>query len=295
VNLPLRRLPPLTALRAFHAAGRHLSMKAAAEELLLTPSAVSHQVRALERQLGLDLFVRGHRSLSLTAEGRDYWELLDRAFAEIARGTERLTAGRRPRLRISALPMIADALLLPRLGALQAALPDVEIALDTANRLADFARDPVDVAIRFGRGGWPGLASEVLLPLTFTAVCAPAVAARLSGVADLAGEVLIQHSAKPDGWREWLAAAGHPGLAPRAELAVDSLQAALSAAAQGLGVAYAPLELADLRGLALPFPGLRVAGYAYHLVCRPEDRGRPDVAALRDWLRDAVAALPRVA
>ncbi len=173
-------LPPLHALRAFEAAARHLSFARAAVELNLTPSAISHQIRHLEESLGRRLFERRHRGLELTAVGRVYFPLVRGAFEQLAQATV-LIGGTGPELRnvltISCMPSFAMVWLIPRLPAFQAAHPAIEVRLDTSSRFVDFARDGIDVGIRFGTGQWPGVAAEFLFSETLFPICAPALIA----------------------------------------------------------------------------------------------------------------------
>ena len=153
-----RRLPPLNAVRAFEAAARHLSFTRAAEELHVTQAAISHQVKALEVYLGLKLFRRLNRALVLTEDGQTYLPPVKRIFDQLYDATRRLTESEaRGKLTVSALPSLAARWLVPRLGRFRAAHPDIDIRLAPATHLVDFAREDVDVAIRYGRGQYPGL------------------------------------------------------------------------------------------------------------------------------------------
>src|SRR5262249_142693 len=152
------------ALRLFEASARHLSFKQAAEELRLTPSAVSHGIRSLEQWLGAPLFVRAARGLELTATGESYYPVVKSALAMLVSGTPRVA--RRPsqrRLSISAAPTFACRLLLPSLAAFRDAYPRIGVAVDTSHAHAELGQGGVDVAIRMGRGGWPGVAARELV------------------------------------------------------------------------------------------------------------------------------------
>ncbi|HYE00433.1 MAG TPA: transcriptional regulator GcvA [Alphaproteobacteria bacterium] len=283
------RLPPLPALHAFAIAGRHLSFKAAAAALHLTPSAVSHRIAALERHLGVALFLRLNRRLELTPAGQSYLALVTEAFDRLAQGTAALTARHgRTALRVSAVPYFAASFLIPRLGDFLSRHPEIDLRVDTAQQLVDFGREAVDAAIRLGGGAWPGLAAERLLDVSATPVAAPAVAARLRAPADLAAATLIHLSNTPDAWPRWFEAAGLKGRVPPGGLWVDGMQPALQAAEQGLGVALGLLplsrdELASGR-LAAPLALAMPAGIAYWFVTRPGDERRPAIAAFRTWL-----------
>jgi LysR family glycine cleavage system transcriptional activator len=289
----LPRLPPLGPLRAFHAAATLGSFKAAASALNLTPSAVSHAIRGLEKQLDLTLFHRLNRRLVLSRDGDALLAATTQAFDLLVERIGALTRRGR-RLHISALPLIADVCLMPRLAEFQAAHPDVELSLDTTTRLVDVAGGESDMAIRFSAGPWPGLASEPLLTVSFAPVCAPEIARRLRHPADLAGETLIYTTPRHDAWDTWFAATGAEGLKPGRKLTVDSTTAAYNIAARGGGVAlgFFPLLNAHLGRLGLvEVTERRQHGGAYHLVWRPADTDQPEIAACRAWLHGLMADL----
>src|ERR1700761_1737940 len=151
-------LPSLTGLRAFEAAARHMSFTLAAEELNVTQTAISHQIRRLEQQLGKPLFVRGNRSLALTKEASDYLPLIRSAFDDLRRATERFRrSDQEGVLTVSTTASLATKWLVSRVAAFQDAYPGVEVRISTSAALVDFARDQVDMAVRYGRGKWPGL------------------------------------------------------------------------------------------------------------------------------------------
>jgi len=297
-----RRLPPLTALRAFEAAARHASFARAADELSVTPAAVSHQVKTLEEHLGVTLFRRRARGLVLTDAGRGYLPALTDGLDRLARATERLRAGEvAGRLVISVLPSFALRWLGPRIGDLMRRYPDLDPEIHSETRSVDFRLDSVDVAIRYGLGHYPGLYAERFLTETVAPVCAPGLinAARpLRRLADLAGHTLLHDSAvltnEPSlAWPTWLAEAGlDPGLAERGPRFSDS-SLLLEAAADGLGLALgrSALTAGDLAAgrLVRPFAQVRPAEFAYHLVCPRADADTPKVAAFRQWLAEQAA------
>ncbi len=175
-------LPSLAALRVFEAAGRHLSFTNAAVELCVTTSAVSRQIRALEDELGRPLFDRLPRGLALTKDGAAYLaQVATRSAASTTRARRCAAKVRAGKLRLSVLASFAGNWLVPRLPAFERAHPDIDVAMEATTRYADFARDPVDVAIRFGTGPWDGVASEALFPLEFYPVCRPRARARGRG------------------------------------------------------------------------------------------------------------------
>ncbi|MBF0392974.1 MAG: transcriptional regulator GcvA [Alphaproteobacteria bacterium] len=286
-----QRFPPLGALRVFEAAGRHLSFKAAAAELGLTPSAVSHSVHALEDWLGLALFHRANRGLSLTADGAAYLPAVRQSFEILERATADLPG--RPqagRLVVSGAPSFTSRWLLPLLPRFTERHPDIEVTLDTRHRMVEFPRDGVDVAIRMAHepAGWGDVHAEPLARERLIPVCAPDLAARLKTPADLAGQTLLHVSAVADDWASWARAAGVLGLDLSRGLRFDAVHLALDAAVQGLGVAMGRLPLVardlDTGRLAPLFGPPLPCGSAYWLVAGPSWAKRPEIAAFRQWL-----------
>jgi LysR family glycine cleavage system transcriptional activator len=287
-------LPPLTALRAFHAAGRRASFQDAARALNVTPSAISHQIRGLEEWLGAALFTRGARRVELTKAGRTLLRETDLAFARITATAHRLRTARGARLRVSALPLITGAWLIPRLGHFEAKHPDIALEIETTNRIANLDRDGIDVAIRNLRTPTPGLVARKLLDVQGVPVCAPKLLASLKSPGDLAQHTLIHITARPDAWGVWLRAAGVAGLKAKRDLSFDTVPAALDAAARGHGVALGmhPLvwETPIAKELVVPFAPKVDSGSSYYVVHRKADGGRPEVKAFVDWLVKEMAA-----
>jgi LysR family glycine cleavage system transcriptional activator len=287
-------LPPLTALRAFHAAGRLLSFQEAARELHVTPSAVSHQIRTLEDWLGVTLFTRGARRIELTVAGRKLLRETERSFSRIAMAANGLKRSAAARLKVSSLPLITSAWLIPRLAKFEAKHPDILLDIETSNRIADLERDGVDVAIRNLRAPTPGLVSRKLLDVRGVPVCAPDLLPTLNEPRDLASHTLIHVTARPGAWDEWLSSAGVNKLKPKREISFDTVPAALDAAARGRGVALGmhPLvwEAAIARDLVVPFSPPTKSGSSYYVVHRRADGARPEVRAFVDWLVKEMAA-----
>jgi LysR family glycine cleavage system transcriptional activator len=282
-------MPRLGALEAFEAAGRLGSFQAAASVLHVTPSAVSRQIQALEGDLGVVLFHRLHRGVRLTEEGALYLHEVQTALSRIARATERLV-GEEPegRLRLSVLPSFAGNWLLPRLRDFEQQHPGVSVEMRATTDYADFERDDVDAAIRFGTGPWAGLYNEPLLELRYYPVCAAEIATRLRAPADLARERLLQETHVPQAWPQWLAEAGVPALEPAERRTFDNAQLVLDAAMAGQGVALsadvlAARYLGDGR-LVRPFQHEAVSAATYHFVCRRSDLERGAVRALHRWI-----------
>jgi DNA-binding transcriptional LysR family regulator len=293
------RLPPLSSLRFFEAAGRHHSFKLAAAELNLTPGAVSHGIAGLEQALGVDLFVRGPRGLSLTPEGADFLPYVSEAFSLLAIGARRLPGGRTNRtISVSCAPTLASRWLLPRLHDFTRHWPTVSVTVDTSRRQVGFPVDGFDFAIRMSRApvagaAWTRLFGEQLVP-----VCGPAYRARLrddAGNIDLRRATFIHVTSASEDWRAWLDNRGIDGIDPAAGLRFDTIQLAFEAAIMGLGVALGrrPLVDSDLATGALVelSPHAMVAETAYWLVSSEAADHRPDLSGFKRWLLRETAAL----
>ncbi|MGF6571235.1 LysR family glycine cleavage system transcriptional activator [Paraburkholderia sp. GAS333] len=293
--MPLR-LPPLPALRFFEAAGRHQSFKLAAAELNVTPSAVSHGIVGLEQALGVELFVREPRGISLTATGADYLSYVSEAFSLIAIGTQRLPNHRADRpIALSCAPTFASRWLLPRLAGFRARWPNVNVSVDTSHRQVGFPVDGFDFAIRLSRAPVAGAAWTRLFGERFVPVCSAAYLATLRESHDEGGNkidwrraTLIHVNAASEDWQSWLDAAGVEGIDPANGLRVDTIQLAFEAATMGLGIALGrrPLVDSDLASGALVeacAPTLASAG-AYWLVSADNVERRPELFDFRRWL-----------
>jgi LysR family glycine cleavage system transcriptional activator len=296
-----RRLPPLNSLRAFEAAARHLSFTRAAEELHVTPAAISHQIKALEAHLGVKLFRRLNRAVLLTDAGQACVSGLSEAFDRMAAALERLRAREcAGPLTVSTSPAFAAKWLVPRLERFQERCPEVDVRVSAAMRLVDFAREDVDVAIRYGPGRYPGLLAELLLTNEVVPVCAPALLGSprpLRVPQDLRHHTLL-HDDTPtsDGaypnWAMWLRAAGVEGVDASRGPRFDYAGLAFEAAAVGRGVALALSTIAagDLAAgrLVRPFAVAVPTPFAYFMVCPEALAARPKVEAFRCWLRAEV-------
>ena len=288
-------LPPLSALRLFEAASRHLSFKAAAEELHRSPSAVSHAIRALEEQLGVALFRRDPRGLTLTEAGTAYLPAVRSALDQLTAATAALpgrinAAPSQRRLALSVAPSFGLRWLIPRLPAFAAKHPEIAVTVDTDHRPVDFRRDGVDLAIRMGRGDWPGLSAASLVGETLVPVAAPELVRTIRRPEDLARQTLLQVTSVSEDWAAWAELAG---LDPaKLDLAggprFDNIDMALKAAAAGLGIAIGrrPLIDADLQSerLAMLLGPPRTATTAYWLTGGRESLARPAAGRFRDWI-----------
>ena len=295
-----RRLPPLTALRAFEAAARHLSFTRAAAELHVTQTAISHQIRALEELLGVRLFRRLPRGLMLTDEAQRYLPAIRDAFDRIDAATEQLAAvSASGALTVSVVPSFAAKWLVPRLGRFRVARPDVDLRISTSSHLVDFAREDVDLGIRMGRGNYPALRVDRLFGEVLMPVCAPALLAGthpLRQPGDLRHQVLL-HEDDYTGWQLWLELAGVAGVEARRGPIFTDGAIVVQAAAEGQGVALARLALAagDIAAgrLVRPFAVSMPYDLAYYLVCPRTTAERPRIAAVRAWLLEEAAAYGR--
>ncbi len=287
------RLPSLNGLRAFEAAARHLSFTRAAAELNVTQTAISHQIRRLEEQLGLRLFVRRQRALLLTHEAQRYLPAVRAAFADLRLATDRLLRDDgKAVLTVSCLPSLAAKWLVPRLASFQDAHPEIEVRIATATRMVDFRRDEADLAIRYGKGRWPGLRADWLMAENVFPVCSPAMLAGdhpLRRPEDLVHHTLLHVNLYPDEWLLWLTDAGLPtGLAARPGLTFDLGLMALQAAIDGLGVALGrtPFVEADIAAgrLVMPFDVVQPSEAGFYLVTPVQSADTAKIARFRDWL-----------
>lgn len=292
------RLPSLSGLRAFEATARHLSVTLAADELSVTPGAVSLQIRDLEEALGVRLFERKPRRLILTDDGEGYFKAMRSAFRLMREATEELLIRARSpaTLLISCTPTFAAQWLVPRLPKFEERLPRADIRISASNRLVDFARDGVDIAIRHGFGRYEGLVSERLLDDDLVPVIAPSLHERipLDEPGDLRKHVLI-HDVHRQDWRLWLESNGITEIdAQRGPVFTDS-NGAIEAAKAGDGVVLVRLSLVareiQERRLIAPFSKGVATGLAYYIVYPPGALDRPAVATLRQWLTEEARAV----
>lgn len=283
------RAPSLAALRAFDAAARTGSFLAAAEELRLTQSAVSHQIRGLEQDLGEVLFARRHRGVTLTPAGERLRAHTVPAFEHLRRGVEDVRAGAGAVLRISSASSFATAIVIPRLPEFERSQPGLDLRLEITERLVDFDAEPVDVGLRLSRAAPTGVHAERLMSLQVAPVCAPEIARDLHAQRDLAAFPRIVVGRGPTGWGQWLAAAGGSGGEASRRLVFDTLAGALDSAIHGAGVFLAPTALVSNHvatgRLARPFETEIPSGYAYWAICRRGAERSDRVAALLKWLR----------
>lgn len=295
---PKAPLPPFAALRAFHAAALHARFRDAADSLGVTESAISHQIRRLEDFLRTPLFDRSGSGARLTAAGRRYLEQVDPALRQIQAATEALLrpSGRQV-VRLTLPPSLAAAWLIPELGAFERAHPDIDLQLVPTTRVVDLRRDQVDLAVRHGKGVWPGIEAIFLLEETAQPVCAPGYLSLAPGddpVAALHRARLIVNARFPNEWEEWARARGLTPPALTGAIELEGMEQVLQVAESGHGLAMGRRPLVDdrlARGtLIAPFGSGDPTGAAYYL-CRPDDLA-PGAAARRlaRWLQELAGA-----
>jgi len=290
-----RRIPPLKSLRAFEAAGRHLSFTRAADELFVTQAAVSHQIKTLEEFLGLPLFIRRNRKLLLTDEGQNYWPKIRDMFENLTAATERVksqVAG--GPLTVSVVPTFATSWLIPRLSKFNNIYPEIEVRLKASDETVDFLREDVDVAIYYETGNYPGLHSVTLLNERLTPLCAPALLEGdipLSKPEDLKKHNLL-HDFNTVDWQRWLRLAKVKGIdlthGPVFSHTSMVLQAAIFG--QGIAMGHFVLSQADVSSgrLVQPFEMTMESDLSYGIVCPIESAQRPKIKAFIDWLVEMV-------
>lgn len=312
------RLPPLNALRAFEAAARHLSFSKAAEELYVTPAAISHQIKSLEDFLGVQLFRRMNRALALTDAAQACLPRLRQGFDALAEAVDLVRAQEDSGiLTVSMTPSFAAKWLVPRLDNFSARHPNIEMRIAASSRqldvrsggqrsatdLVDFRREDVDIAIRFGSGDYPDFHVTKLFSVHATPLCSPRLLASpqpLRVPADLAQHVLLhdetvygpeQTTEREPMWCVWLRAAGVGHLVdarrgPHFSSASLTIEAALDA--QGVALGLPVLALADIQSgrLVAPFGTAVPIDFAYWIVCPSVTAQRPKVVAFREWLLD---------
>ncbi|MDQ0315176.1 LysR substrate-binding domain-containing protein [Amorphus orientalis] len=287
------RLPPLASLRLFEAASRHTSFKQAADELGLTPSAVSHGIDTLETWLAVSLFERSGRSLALTEAGRDFLPYVTEGLSMIATGARRVSpALGASRIRVSVAPTFARRWLMPRLAEFRRRRPDIDLHIDTSHRQAVLPLEGVDLAIRMAAGPWPSSDCDLLFREALLPVAAPAYLDQIlidRRHVDWSKAQLIHVSSVENDWPAWLAAHGLEA-SGGGHLVCDDIDLALDAATEGLGVTLCRLPLCrdaldQGRVVALPFEPLPIeTGYWVTVPAGREPRR--EIEAFRAWLRE---------
>jgi len=274
------RLPSLKFLKTFQVAARLQSFKAAAEELFVTPSAISHQIKALEEQLGVSLFQRGVRTLTLTDAGRNYLEHINDIFSKLESVTEQLNVP----------SFFANELLLPRLASFSQAREETDIRIETTFSAPKTHPPEADLSIVVGAGPWDGLVVHELFAQNFIAACSPAFLLDnpIDTYADLNGKTLLLHEERREAWEKWAAGLGIEPIKPNRLVRLDTMSAVVRATEQGVGIALVPSRLSADRfnagGLVKLFEAELTTNESYYLLHRPEDRAREDLQELTRWI-----------
>jgi len=291
-----RKLPNLAALRAFEAAARHDSFSRAAEEIHVTPGAISHQIRALEEELGLPLFTRNGKRIAITEAGRHFAGAIRNALTEIAAATDMLQAqGGRQRLVVSSPPSFASRWLAPRLWKFIDRYPDIEVILQSSSHLNDLARDGIDVGVRFGLGNYPGLKAELIMEDFYYPVASPNYRqGRLpSSPQQLRDCVLLRMDGLEESWLPWFRLAGLDLPDPAGGLVTQDSSLTLRAAADGAGVALTRHAIASQEIAAGELVRLFDIAWkserAHYFVCHAETLNKPQVGHFRAWLQEEIA------
>ncbi|MBB5515173.1 LysR family glycine cleavage system transcriptional activator [Rubricella aquisinus] len=299
------RLPPLTALRAFEAAARHLSFQNAADELAVTPAALSYQIKNLEAHLGAPLFTRLNRAVALTEAGKTLLPGTSDGFEQLRaawRATQRLTDD--TKLTITAGPAFTAKWLAPRMFRFAQANPDIEMRFAATLKVMDFTRDDVDVAIRFGLGGDEGYYSEPLLRGWLTPMMTPTLAEGVKTAEDLAKLPLIHDDSmtflkRVPNWGEWFAAAGLPDVDTSHGLRFSQADHAVDAALEGAGVVLGRLSVTERYlgngRLVAPFALSLTTPAHYRFVCPAGTETRPAVKRFHDWIYGEMAEIDHFA
>lgn len=303
----MRRLPPLNALRAYEAAARHLSFTKAANELNVTPGAVSQQIKTLEDYIGRPVFIREKRGLKLTDEAQASLPVMRDGFEKLAAAANLLqSGGDSGRLAVSVAPSFASKWLVPRLDRFQNEYPDIDVYIHADMDVVDFAIDDVDVAIRYGAGHYEGLAVEKLMSEQIIPVCAPQLVVGnppLKELSDLAHHTLLHDGSRDNDedcptWQMWLRAAGVMGAngepldasrGPRFNQSSLVIEAAVNG--KGVALAKSALALADLQAarLVVPFDMTIDTDFSYFVVHPEAKAALPQVKAFVEWVQKEAA------
>ncbi len=286
------RYPPMNSLRAFEAAARTLSFTKAADELFVTQAAVSHQIKTLEDALGVKLFKRLNRALLLTEEGQTFLPTVRDALDTLAQGVRKLSQVEATgALNVTTLPSLASGWLVPRLSRFRALHPEIDVRLTAVERLVDFDRDEVDVAIRYGPGVYIGLASDKFMEEEIYPVCSPRLTQEgphpLITPDDLKHHTLLHDDFYIE-WKTWLKAADITDVdadhGPFFDMSALVFQAAIDGQGVALGRSSLVAGAIEAGLLVRPFELTLPNNWAYYIVCPPDNYERPKVKAFREWL-----------
>jgi LysR family glycine cleavage system transcriptional activator len=287
----MRKLPPLATLRAFEAAARHLSFKRAADELAVTPTAISHQIRLLEETLGQKLFERRTRRVIMTSAAQTLYTPLRDSFDAIAQAVERVSAIKAAStVTLTATMAFTSKWLVPRTASFRERFPGINLRLLASDDIIDLRTGAADIAVRYGAGTYPGCRSQLLFQETFAPVCSPHL--NVQTPADLEDHALIHSEWRQldeitPTWPRWYAKAGLPYQRPGSDIVFTDETHAIQAAVAGQGVALAGVALVadELATGTLTVPlGPTLTGRGFYLVIPDSHLDDGSVEAVREWL-----------
>jgi LysR family glycine cleavage system transcriptional activator len=293
------RTPSLKAIKTFQIAAKHSSFAVAADELCITPSAVSHQIKTLETQLGLPLFSRSARALALTDAGARYLEQIDDLFTRLESVTEQLRAryGRNS-VRLHVPAYFANEMLLPRLSEFSKLHEGIDLRIETQGGRTHAPE--ADISVVVGSGPWSnGFIAHPLFAQTMVPACSPELFLErpVRRYEDLNDHTLLVHEARRDDWDRWATTVGMKALQPAQIVRIDSMSAATRAAEKSIGIALLPAELSrrkfDSGRLIRVFDDELVTDEEYTLLVRNEDENRDDIRALCAWLMELAAPMSK--
>ncbi|OUS32896.1 transcriptional regulator [Thalassotalea sp. 42_200_T64] len=293
-----RKLPALHLFSIFEAAARLESFKLASAELFITPSAVSHQIKALEQFVGFELFIRKTRGVQVNPAGKVYLQYVQQSLALLEQGMKKITNQfSSPTLKISTFPTMASNVIIPQLGLFQQAHADIDIRIETGMKVADLRYEDFDLAIRIGDGKWEGVEVRKLADIQIVAICSADFAEKyqLNNISQLNDVPLIDLSNMDNIWNTWAFGFGIKDFSSEHKLTFSSYDTALQAAEQGLGLALAmlPIEntLLERKLVVNPFNRTLSFPQSLYAVYRKEDKQRHDIHCFLDWLEKSPALL----
>lgn len=288
------KLPPVHLLTIFEAAARLESFKLASEELFITPSAVSHQIKALEAYFGFELFQRKSRGVAVNGAGKMYLHYIQQGLTTFEQGTKKVRHHySSPSLKISCVSTLASNIIIPQMGTFQAAHPDIDIRIETGNHVADLRYDDIDLAIRIGAGEWPNVITTKITDIKIAAVASKTFIKKhkITKLEDVYKVPLIDITMMDDIWKQWASNLKLKELTNKRSITFSDYDSSINAAIQGLGLALAmfPIEKTqEEHGLLvrpfnenLPYPRFIYAVY------REEDKNRHDIQCFLNWLKQS--------
>ncbi|WP_338040738.1 transcriptional regulator GcvA [Marinomonas ostreistagni] len=288
----INRLPPLNSLKCFESAARHGSFNKAAQELNVTPSAISHQIKGLESFLGIELFRRTKRKVVLTEAGASYIKPIKQIFEKLEQATaDLMSAQHAGSLRLAVAPAFLTRWLMPRMERFQARYPDIEIEIRSSMGLQDFSIGDIDMAVYFGNGDWDDVEAHYLRPIRLAPVCSPKLIKPeqpINEPEDMRFYPLLHVSKRSDEWQDWLLQNDLDPKAFRRGLMFSSGSLTAGAAAQGLGIALADLSLItpeiESGQLQVLFHQHLNTSRSFYLVFEKNRALTPAMAAFKAWI-----------